>query len=160
MSVQWLGTPLEVTASRLEDMSKNIAKRAHEELKEVAKEGETKLKGMIRAKGTGKGWYWDYGGMAHGHPGRLGGYGGRVASGKMLNAVTSEVRAGGSSAEARIGWVKEYEDYFGYQETGFSHQVAGAVAGMENMSEMMAWASERLEGLFKFMEEEVDKAIA
>jgi len=83
---------------------------------ESAKVGAETMQHIIETSGTG-------------YDGRLGPTGGRVDSGNMLNSVDYERSAtrgasrlsGRVSRSARFGWIKRYEDYFGYQNEGFNN---------------------------------------
>jgi hypothetical protein len=44
---------------------------------------------------------------------------GRVRTGTMLDSVSSRVEAGPKRIYASFGWIKNFEQYFSYQETGF-----------------------------------------
>lgn len=56
---------------------------------------------------------------------------GRIETRQMLNAVDNDtpVRTN-KSITSRFGWIKEFEDYFGYQERGFNHVNGQSVEGM------------------------------
>ena len=83
---------------------------------DAARIGAETMQHIIETSGTG----WD---------GRLGPADGRVDSGKMLAAVEYDKRAdigvsrrtGRLSRSARFGWISTMEDYFAYQNEGFSN---------------------------------------
>jgi hypothetical protein len=82
---------------------------------EAAAIGAETMQQIIETTGTG----WD---------GRLGPNDGRVDSGHMLNDVSYDKQAhigvsrtGRGSRSARFGWIKNYQDYYGYQDQGFEN---------------------------------------
>lgn len=44
---------------------------------------------------------------------------GRIRTGKMYDSVSSRVEVGPKKVYASFGWLKNFEKYFSYQETGF-----------------------------------------
>jgi hypothetical protein len=44
---------------------------------------------------------------------------GRIRTGNMYDSVDSRVESGNSRTLAAFGWLKNFEEYFGYQELGF-----------------------------------------
>lgn len=83
---------------------------------ESAAIGAETMQQVIESSGTG----WD---------GRLGPAEGRVDSGQMLRDVSYDKQArhgvsrrtGRTSRYARFGWIKNYQDYYGYQNEGFTN---------------------------------------
>lgn len=82
---------------------------------ESAAVGAETMQQIIETSGTG----WD---------GRLGPTDGRVDTGQMLAAVDYDKRAragvsrtGRGSRSARFGWIRDYRDYYGYQDQGFNN---------------------------------------
>ena len=97
----------------------------------TADELRDQIKETIENSGTGETWKGDWGSWPHGHPGRTGSSPGRVASGRMRDAVKARTTRTGSSVTGEAGWIDEWEDYFGYQEGGFRHVIAQReIAGM------------------------------
>lgn len=78
---------------------------------------------VIDNSGTGKTWVMDWSSMPHAYPGRTGSYPGRVASGKMGNAIDSRTTRSKRKVKGEVGWINEYEPYFGFQETGGKHNL-------------------------------------
>lgn len=106
--------------------------QANEELQiELARAGRDKMKEFIETRGTGETWTRRR--RAKGLQGRLrrGSYPGRVNTGNMRDSVTVRFEGQGSRKAAAFGWIRNFEDYFGYQENGFYHVYAGRrVRGM------------------------------
>lgn len=61
---------------------------------------------------------------------------GRVESGAMRDAVGSRMTdRSKKKASGEFGWIKEFEPYFGYQESGFEHRGGVSVDGMYAISD-------------------------
>jgi hypothetical protein len=75
---------------------------------------------------------------------------GRVASGKMLDAVESDMEVDDNHVRGEFGWIDNYEDYFGFQEAGFYH-----VRAQREVASMHA-LSDAAEAVFEFIDEELD----
>lgn len=87
---------------------------------QVAEEGQEMLQGMIQdpARGTNRTWKRSYNG-------RKGGFHGRVADGQMLADIDEDVvRFGSDAVVASFGWIHHYQDYYGMQDVGFTHEYA------------------------------------
>lgn len=79
----------------------------------------------ISTRGTGREW------TRPGPSGRDASTPGRVDSGKMRDAFGFRKTTQGNSRQLRIGWVSgTREDYFQFQETGFTHFSGIDVPGM------------------------------
>ena len=97
----------------------NQAKRVIEEearnmAGELAEFGEERMKEYIRERGTPFSDAAKQAGVNRGP--------GRIRTGNMYNSVSSRVESGSSKTLAAFGWLKNFEDYFGYQETGFRNK--------------------------------------
>lgn len=78
---------------------------------------------------------------------------GRVVSGAMRDAVDSEVtERSRDRVRGKFGWIKDFEDYFGYQELGFEHRGGVTVDGMYALSDAA-------EEVFADVEEDIDRII-
>lgn len=56
---------------------------------------------------------------------------GRVDTGRMRDAITSKVSTDTANrVQAHFGWLSEKQDYFGYQEGGFTHTSGKTIEGM------------------------------
>lgn len=69
------------------------------------------------------------------HPGSPG----RIDTGYMVQAIGSKVAGNAGWAAVDAGYIKNWADYFGYQEEGFTHLHAGHVPGMFAFHD--AWAA-------------------
>jgi hypothetical protein len=54
---------------------------------------------------------------------------GRIRTGNMYNSVSSRVESGGKRTLASFGWIKNFEEYFGYQESGFRNFFIASYTG-------------------------------
>jgi hypothetical protein len=59
---------------------------------------------------------------------------GRIRTGKMYDSVDARVSLAGSNASgtrvsAEFGWIRNFEEYFEYQETGFKNKFIAAYTG-------------------------------
>ena len=129
---RWTRRSLADDANNFSNLEPMVRRLVVEAVSRVAEETEQYAKDEIQNnRGTGKSWTaarganWD----------RTGASPGRDDTGRMRNAIKSTVNTG-STVQARVGWLDEYEDYFGYQEDGFEHQFAGAVKGMGLMKDV------------------------
>lgn len=69
---------------------------------------------VIETSGTDQEWSRPWGG-------RSGGGRGRVDTRKMVDEFGAEVDIGNGVVTGKLGWVREKEDYFFYQDQGFWH---------------------------------------
>lgn len=92
--------------------------------------GEDLMKQYIETRGTGRVW------SRPSASGRDRSTPGRVDSGKMRDAVGHRKTTQGGSRQLRIGWVSgTREDYFQFQETGFTHVSGVPVEGMHALQD-------------------------
>lgn len=78
---------------------------------------------------------------------------GRIETGKMRNAVDSEItKRDKSGVSGKFGWINEFEPYFGFQEGGFEHVGGVTVDGMYAISDA---AKE----VFENIEDDIDRAV-
>lgn len=87
----------------------------------VAAEGEKLIEDKIKTSGTGETWSRTY---SRGGIDRSGSIGGRVWTGKMINAVNGKTSSSPNMATAQFGWTDGAEPYYLYQEYGFDHNRA------------------------------------
>lgn len=129
--------------------TEKAANLANEDLQiELARAGEEKMKQLIETRGTGD-ELWGYtvrnkNGTtrfkARPLPAKIrprsgnlkpSGGQGRVNTGKMRDSVGVRFESGGKKVISAFGWIRNFEDYFGYQEEGFRHvQAKITVPGM------------------------------
>ena len=102
------------------------AKIAIEEMqRELAEEGQKKMQEIILTTGTNKRWTSPWKSQKTGRV-RLGSGPARVDSGDMLKNVGIRIEGGRNFiARSAFGWVNEFEDYYGYQDEGFTHWRSG-----------------------------------
>lgn len=80
-------------------------------LEEIGKEAAEYMQNLIATRSTGWGEFMRSEGLGHGP--------GRNRTGQMSRDVTYRAEVGPKRQYVRVGWIKNYEDYYGYQETGF-----------------------------------------
>lgn len=73
---------------------------------------------IIENSGTDRQWSREWYGRDH--SGR-----GRVDTGNMRDEFKAEVDNRRQGVEGKLGWVKEQEDYFFFQDEGFTHRLTG-----------------------------------
>lgn len=115
------------------------------EAEAVAEFGQELVRGAIETRGTGRVWKRTYhkNGVS-----RRASIPGRVWTGKMRDSVKNRVRASGTEVVASYGWIDHYEDYFGQQEAGFTHETGVKVPGMFAMADSVEPVRKRvIEGL-------------
>lgn len=110
------------------------ADRANSALQiELAEEGRDKMKELIETGGTGVSWERSHYAKDSEKSGRLrgGSSPGRVNTGNMRDSVSVRFEGQGSKKIGAFGWIRNFENYFGYQDNGFYHVLAGrTVEGM------------------------------
>lgn len=89
----------------------------------TADELRDQIREKIETSGARPNWVRDWSGMPHAHGDRSGSTPGRVASGKMRDAVKSRVTQTKTSVTGEAGWIDEWEPYFGLQEAGGKHNI-------------------------------------
>lgn len=100
---------------------------------ELAEEGRDKMKELIETGGTGVSWQRSHYAKDSEKSGRLrgGSSPGRVNTGNMRDSVSVRFEGQGSKKIGAFGWIRNFENYFGYQDNGFYHVLAGrTVQGM------------------------------
>lgn len=81
---------------------------------ESAKFGAERMREYIRQRGTAFSSAAQQAGVNRGP--------GRIRTGNMYNSVDFRVESGSSRVLAAFGWIRNFEDYFIYQETGFRNR--------------------------------------
>lgn len=132
-----------------------------EEMYKAGKNGEAEAKKFVSIAGTQKNWSGEFpdlrtGGRRRSKPSR-----GRVATGKMREALTYKLNAAGRGlTSVSVGWLNTYEDYFRYQDSGFAsggyrervQDPVSAVEGMKLMAHMRIYLRQQ-------QDEAVDRAM-
>lgn len=93
---------------------KVIQEEARRMAEEAAQFGEERMKEYIRERGTRFSDAAQQAGVNRGP--------GRIRTGNMYNSVSSRVESGSSRTLAAFGWLRNFEEYFQYQETGFRNR--------------------------------------
>lgn len=105
-----------------ENLTDSIISGAAEIVEENVSRGEEITKHNIDTRGTFKS-----------------GKRGRIKTGRMRDSVDSKiVSKNASGVKGEFGWINEWQDYFGYQESGFNHVGGVSVDGMYALSDAAA----------------------
>lgn len=88
---------------------------------ELARFGSERMKEYIQQRGTAFSRAAQAAGINKGP--------GRIRTGNMYNSVDYRVEAGGSRVSAAFGWIRNFEQYFEYQELGFKNIFIASYAG-------------------------------
>ena len=145
-NVSWRQQSIRVDALRTARLADGLLEAiVREELTEAGKNGEAEAKKFVSIAGTQKNWSGSFPDLNNGGGRRSGPNRGRVATGRMKNALTYRLNAQGRGlATIRVGWLNNYQDYFGYQDQGFTsggyrervQDPVSAVEGMKLMAHM------------------------
>lgn len=128
------------------NMSRELQVIVMEEMTAAAQAGEREAKRYISVAGTRRQWNGSFPDLKQGGGRRSAPSRGRINTGEMRDAITYRV-VRGATVQARVGWLNEYEDYFGFQDEGFSaggyrelvSTTIRAVEGMRLMAHMRAF---------------------
>lgn len=117
-----------------------VAKKMVEGIEDIVEEGvargEQITKHNIESRGTSKS-----------------GKRGRIETGAMRDAVDSKITERSKKrVSGEFGWINEFQDYYGYQESGFNHRSGVSVEGMYALSDAA-------EEVFSDIEGDVDRVI-
>jgi uncharacterized protein (DUF169 family) len=110
-----LASAKEIIKQESKLMAEELAEFGAERMREYIKQRGTKFSAAAAAAGLNKG------------PGR-------IRTGKMYDSVDARVSLVGSNASgtrvsAEFGWIRNFEEYFEYQETGFKNNFIAAYTG-------------------------------
>lgn len=100
---------------------------------DIANAGRDKMKEIIETSGPGVPWQRGHYAKDSERSGRLKSISspGRVNTGNMRDSVGVRFEGQGSKKIGAFGWIRNFEDYFGYQDNDFYHAKAGrTVKGM------------------------------
>ena len=126
-------------------LGKNANRIIERELIPVGEAAEGEAKGFIEIAGTNRQWsgmFTDRDGGKRDHSGI-----GRVHTGAMRDAISFRVTRG-KGLGIDVGWIKNYEDYFGAQEHGFSaggYRFAQDVEGMGMFQHLRVYIRDKLD---------------
>ncbi len=69
---------------------------------------------------------------------------GRIETKKMHNDIDAKTTVSEAGrVTGRFGWIKNREDYYGFQEGGFDHVNGGHVEGMYALADAAEWANKQ-----------------
>ncbi len=107
--------------TQMRDIQESSRVAIEEMQRELAEEGKEKMKEIILTNGRNAQWKGPWKSQKTGQVRTRSGVS-RVDSGDMINSVGIRIEGGRNLvARSAFGWVRNYEDYFGYQEEGFTH---------------------------------------
>lgn len=145
-NVRWTQQSIREDAYRADRLASGLLESfVRQELTVAGKNGEAEAKKFVSIAGTQKNWSGDFPDLRTGGPRRSKPSRGRVATGKMRDALTYRLNAEGRGLSTiKVGWLTVYEDYFGYQDGGFTsggyrervQDPVSAVEGMKLMAHM------------------------
>ena len=95
----------------LADIGNTTELELRDTLEEIGRLGAEYMQDLIATRSTGWGEFMRSEGLGHGP--------GRNRTGQMSRDVMYRAEVGPKKQYVRVGWLKNYEDYYGYQETGF-----------------------------------------
>jgi len=111
---------------RLESVEEE-ARRANQDMQmELAEAGRDKMREIIETSGTGNTWSAPHFAKDYPRSGslRTSSGPGRVNTGNMRDSVSVRFEGGPSRVTSAFGWIRNFEDYFGYQDNSFYHKKA------------------------------------
>lgn len=115
---------------QLEGVAKSVDSAGQDLQMELAKAGRDEMVRLIETRGTGRQWKKPWRGRKSGRYKQTSSPG-RVDSGDMRNAVGVRFERGAQQTNVAFGWIRNFENYFGYQDQGFYHKQKGeTVEGM------------------------------
>lgn len=111
-------------AVRALENAQRAAELANEDLQiELARAGQEKMVELIERRGVGVQWARSHYAKDSDKSGSLrnSSFPGRVNTGNMRDSVGVRFERGRDRSVSAFGWIRNFEDYFGYQEEGFYH---------------------------------------
>lgn len=132
---------------KFENVGKEVQLANEEMQMELARAGQEKMKEFIETGGTGFRWKRPHYAKDSEMSGslRVGSIPGRVNTGNMRNSVSVRFEGGQKRVSAAFGWIRNFEDYFGYQDNGFYHyQADREVEGMFALRDARLYVAKEL----------------
>lgn len=147
MTIKYVRNNGQVNGESYRKMAREIKNIVRDEMVEVGKESAKHAHELVGRAGTGRAWH------ESGFPDPKQGSFVRRFSSRNTRANTGNLRDSldyatsvGSTFELRVGWVNHYEDYFGFQEKGFSaggFRPAQVVKGMGILADLRAFTRDK-----------------
>lgn len=135
-------------------MARELQGIVEEEMAEAGLESVQEGQRVIEQSGTGNAWSRPFPDLKQGGTIRSGPAAGRINTGDMLNALSFRI-VSGRGVGLDVGWIDMFQDYFMYQDQGFSaggYRAAAFVRGMGVMAHLQVYVRARVD-------EAVDRAI-
>jgi hypothetical protein len=115
---------------QLEQVGKAAGLAGQDLQMELAEAGRDEMVRLIETRGTNIRWEKKWKGRKSGTYKQISSPG-RIDSGDMRDAVGVRFERGAQQTNAAFGWIRNFENYFGYQDQGFYHVKANRmVEGM------------------------------
>lgn len=117
----------------------------------ITEEGVAKIREFVETRGLNKQWRRSYTSDRSGQTRDRSGPG-RIDSGMMLEAVSSQLKASKGVVEVAMGWLNpdSDEEYpIQFQEYGFIHDNGENIAGMNSLEDTIIFIEANIERLIK-----------
>lgn len=149
--------------SRISKQVGNLEGATRDAMRDVLQEsvdtGADVMRDVVKSSGTNVSWRREWKNPPWGNAvnGRTGSFGGRIATGKMLDTITSQVDKDSKyRVRGRFGWLRGSKPYMAFQDQGFRHVLSGQyIEGMQAVRQ----GEEEAEIVFQTGAERVAKAI-
>ena len=141
------------------DVTRRLSSIYEDEMAEAGQDAQEQMMSYFRMQGTGKSW--------SAGPWGQGGTGDRVDSGDMKRDLSVRVYRG-SGVGLDVGWVHNFQDYYRYQDEGFtargfrrpSNRPGGdVVEGMGLTAHMSEWLRGRVDQALDRAEERIQREL-
>lgn len=140
MGARWVQGDVKLAAGRFRIANQVIDAAAQANLETEGQSLEEYGKDLIANHlGTGKEWSREWNGKTSSSPGR-------VTSGSMRNDFSHVVNKTRGAITLAVGWVRNFQDYYGFQDKGFNHWLGMWVEGMQlnmHMKSLVKQATDR-----------------
>lgn len=138
----------------LGDAVKDVERAANSAVEAAVDAGQQSMTELIMSRGTNKSWNKSWPSRAGGR--RSASTQARYETGQMVESVNSAFHAtsvngrGSAKASGEYGWLNNQQDYFRYQEQGFTHYKSGeAIPAMNALRDSFIEAQNALKAELK-----------
>lgn len=129
MGARWVVGDMAKSASNFRAAAAGISGDARDELQAAGEQLQAEGQRIISSTGTNREWSREWYGRSGSGPGR-------INTGAMVGDYEFDIQSGSVINRLRVGWINNFEKYYGFQDKGFNHWVGVTVAGMELQSKM------------------------